>query len=676
MKLSLSKVLYTSLFALSVVAGSIAPLQSASASTITTPLVLYTDILSGPNSGGENNQGAYLSIFGKNFGTTGLGTTVKVYINNVEVNNYRYLGVSKGRPDIQQITVQVGALGNPTPGAALPIKVVVNGVSSNTDKTFIVNPGRILFVDNVSGNDSTAIPNDITHPYQNVQTGSASAGAYGAVQPGDIIVMRGTGTAYNTVGLNNSFLRFLHKAGTQPTGAAGTGPITLMSYPGEDAFILNTSDIAISGVDRSNSTYQDGGAWITISGLRIEGDGKDGVINMQIASDHWRIVNNDLSSPGAGSITVLAGGITGNGTNTVIYGNQIHNILGAGGESHGVYVDGDGSYDIGYNNIHDVDSGYGIQAYNAGSNGSSATNNFSVHHNLVHDINGKSGINIADGSTAGFKVWDNIIYNTNNSGIRFNSSPTLIGAQVYNNIFYNADLSGRYSVVQNDWNAMSSSQLSFKNNIVWATSGGTYIGGTFGAGIMSNNLWYGVGGTPSEDTNGISANPAFVSAGSDFHLTAGSPAIDAGSSAVSSLVTDDYDTTTPRPQPPGGAYDIGAYEYVSAGGGTTDTTPPSTPTGLSATVVSSSQINLSWTASTDNVGVTGYKIYRNGTQVTTTTGTTYNDTGLTASTLYSYTVSAYDAAGNNSAQSTAASATTQATGSCITSSTTWQNTAL
>src|ERR1700733_11231156 len=54
-----------------------------------------------------------------------------------------------------------------------------------------------------------------------------------------------------------------------------------------------------------------------------------------------------------------------------------------------------------------------------------------------------------------------------------------------------------------------------------------------------------------------------------------------------------------------------------AAGGPPDTTPPSVPTGLSATAVSSTQINLSWTASTDNVGVTGYDVFRNGTQVGT-----------------------------------------------------------
>jgi chitodextrinase len=91
-----------------------------------------------------------------------------------------------------------------------------------------------------------------------------------------------------------------------------------------------------------------------------------------------------------------------------------------------------------------------------------------------------------------------------------------------------------------------------------------------------------------------------------------------------------------------------------------DTESPTAPTNLLATAISSSQINLSWTASTDNVGVTGYKIYRNGSQIGTSAATSYSDSGLTASTTYSYTVSAFDAAGNNSIQSSSASATTQA----------------
>lgn len=89
-----------------------------------------------------------------------------------------------------------------------------------------------------------------------------------------------------------------------------------------------------------------------------------------------------------------------------------------------------------------------------------------------------------------------------------------------------------------------------------------------------------------------------------------------------------------------------------------DLTPPSTPTNLTATAVSKSQINLSWTASTDNVGVAGYKIYRNGTYLTSVTGTSYSNTGLPEKTTYSYKVSAYDAAENESSQSNQATATT------------------
>ena len=89
-----------------------------------------------------------------------------------------------------------------------------------------------------------------------------------------------------------------------------------------------------------------------------------------------------------------------------------------------------------------------------------------------------------------------------------------------------------------------------------------------------------------------------------------------------------------------------------------DTTAPTTPTNLSATAFSSSQINLSWAASTDNVSVAGYRIYRGGVQIATTILTSYSDTGLSPSAAYSYAVAAYDAAGNISSQSVSASATT------------------
>ena len=101
-------------------------------------------------------------------------------------------------------------------------------------------------------------------------------------------------------------------------------------------------------------------------------------------------------------------------------------------------------------------------------------------------------------------------------------------------------------------------------------------------------------------------------------------------------------------------------QSITASTTTLDTQAPTVPTNLTVVAVSSCQINLSWTASTDNVGVTSYKIYRNGgaTPIATPTGITYNNTGLAASTAHFYTVSACDAAGNCSAKSTSASDTT------------------
>ncbi|MGE5599381.1 MAG: discoidin domain-containing protein, partial [Bacteroidota bacterium] len=110
----------------------------------------------------------------------------------------------------------------------------------------------------------------------------------------------------------------------------------------------------------------------------------------------------------------------------------------------------------------------------------------------------------------------------------------------------------------------------------------------------------------------------------------------------------------------GTSYSYSLWEF-EVYGGSSDTQAPTVPTNLTATAVSSSQIDLSWTASTDNVGVTGYRIYRGGEAIATTAGTSYSDTGLSPNTTYSYTVSAYDAANNESGQSAPAGATTPAT---------------
>jgi endoglucanase len=121
------------------------------------------------------------------------------------------------------------------------------------------------------------------------------------------------------------------------------------------------------------------------------------------------------------------------------------------------------------------------------------------------------------------------------------------------------------------------------------------------------------------------------------------------------ILNDDW--TTVNTVKDGYLASIKAPNFGGSGSGG-DYTPPSTPTGLSVTGATSSSISLSWAPSTDNVAVTGYNVYRGSTLVGSPTGTTFTDSGLTPATAYSYTVVAFDAAGNSSAHSAAVSATT------------------
>ncbi len=113
---------------------------------------------------------------------------------------------------------------------------------------------------------------------------------------------------------------------------------------------------------------------------------------------------------------------------------------------------------------------------------------------------------------------------------------------------------------------------------------------------------------------------------------------------------------------PSSGHDVAVVDLSPGSGGGGDTEPPTVPTGLTATAVSTSQINLSWNASSDNIGVTGYKVYKDGAYFKSVQTTSTWAAGLLPSTQYCFTVSAFDAAGNESAQSNQACATTHGSG--------------
>jgi len=99
---------------------------------------------------------------------------------------------------------------------------------------------------------------------------------------------------------------------------------------------------------------------------------------------------------------------------------------------------------------------------------------------------------------------------------------------------------------------------------------------------------------------------------------------------------------------------------VNLGGSTADTQAPSNPTSLTASNITQTTVDLSWTASSDNVGVTGYDVYQGASNLGTVTGTSVQVTGLIASTAYSFSVRARDAAGNVSGASNTVNITTLA----------------
>ncbi len=105
-------------------------------------------------------------------------------------------------------------------------------------------------------------------------------------------------------------------------------------------------------------------------------------------------------------------------------------------------------------------------------------------------------------------------------------------------------------------------------------------------------------------------------------------------------------------------FDISNSNFEITGGGGTDTQAPSTPANLTTSNVTQNTINLSWGAATDNVGVSGYDVYQGNTVIGSVATTTYQATGLSPNTAYTFRVKAKDAAGNQSGFSNTTSATT------------------
>ena len=258
---------------------------------------------------------------------------------------------------------------------------------------------------------------------------------------------------------------------------------------------------------------------------------------------------------------------------------------------------------------------------------------------------------------------------TNSAGLSVTGSPSFRNVTLQGNTFYAVGGGALKLAPRAIWEG-----ISISNNFLLAPPTGACTvsnNGGFTGTTYSNNKYSGansfcLGNTPVSlstwvNSSGESPIAMFTGALIDPTRTLGTYArslgyADAAAFLAASQQMHRYNWNPALTAPAVNAYIKAGFALVSA---PPDHTAPSIPTNLTATTISSSQVILSWTASTDNIAVTGYRIYRGGALIATIgTATTFSSTGLTANTAYSYTVSAIDAISNASAQSTSASATT------------------
>jgi len=498
------------------------------------PHIFYTDIVSGPNTGGEGNNGAYLTLVGNGFGAARGASTVT--INGAAVAAYKQWSDTK-------ITVQPGA------GASSgPIRITVGGTTySHPSITFTVVPGKIFFVA-LNGNDTGGVIGDIGHPFRTIQTVLDRAD-FG---PGDHAVVRG-GNWSDIFTQYDSFFSIHHKSGT------AAAPLVVMGYPTETVNLVRTTQ------RRGIHSFATDGHFV-IANFHLQLNQSPGSIGIAPGTVDVRVVNNEVQ--GMYEDSGGAAAIDGSGKQYRIFGNHVHDN-GGSKLYHALYFDGrdlsgPDDIEIAYNHIHHQTGGRGVQIY--GDTGT-LIKNVRVHHNLIHDI-ALDGILFSRDTATGLAAYDNVVYRTavaelrgpssdiGTSGgcIRFADPHTV--AEVYNNTFVDCATDG--DADSGAFRFDDASSVTLRNNIVVGkyTNGSTPPAGS----ISSNNLWFSAGAPPAWDTSARNGDPLFVNAAArDYHLGAGSDAIDRGSPNVSGVVTTDFDAT---PRPLGAGYDIGAYEFT------------------------------------------------------------------------------------------------------------------
>lgn len=508
------------------------------------PRVFFSDLESGPNGGGENDRGAYVTIWGRNFGASRGTTTVTV--GGGEVAGYPVWTDTR-------IAVQLGSR------ARTGDILVRTSAGASNGIPFTVRDGNVYFVAN-GGNDSD--PGSFSRPWGTL------AKALESMRPGDI--------TYAMNGVSETREDIYTAALSVVTGGTPGRPLALVAYPGATVTVGSPAlefGLRIPNIDEADVADH----WVIsqlalrgeVSALAVEGPGPT----------NWRVIGNNISCPsGDGQTGCFVASLA---RQVKFFGNEVHHTgrPGASKQYHAVYFTTDSNQvEAAWNYIHDNNTCRAIQFHSSPLEGNTGLNQYdlSVHDNLIRgDV--CDGINFAtvDPSRGKVEAYNNVIIHAGagphpadgsaNYACIYVAGGTNTGAdgsgsvEIYNNTCYDfgaADPGGSDSGAFVRGPESPRLIMNLRNNIAYALNRQQYLNGPPGLFRGSNNLWFGAGPGPTALPGNVNADPRFVSLASlDLRLQSGSPAIDAG--AALSLAAD-FDGVL-RPQ--GRAIDIGAFEF-------------------------------------------------------------------------------------------------------------------
>ena len=589
----------------------------SSAAWAANPVINYSDLTAGPKTGGVNNYGVFVTIWGNNFGSSQGSSYITV--GGGQVNNYPTWTNS-------MITFQLG------PNAATGNIVLATSNGNATGPAFTVQAGNIYFVQpGASTNGTGTYASPFSHLYY----------AENISNPGDTIYVL-AGTIYDET---NGHIGW-HSMLIPERGGSQGSPVAYIAYPNASVILKadGKTDLYANGGSSDGDSVQyifrAYANWITVAKFTLQ---MTGTSNMSEAidgnGDGWKVVGNNIT---ASSYTY---GLVETGSNYAqVLGNEIHDS-GAGQSfanmDHSIYWDAGGNpVEIGWNYLHgNINSGWEISCFHQGS-ASEPTRVGKIHDNLI--IAGTGGTNVkgillgdVDAGEAQSDVWaqniqvyNNVLVNLGNYEYGGAIQAVSGTGYIYNNTIYysGTEIEGILQFPGGGAGPGGGHPVWYvANNIIVGNNAGLYLSDANGNAptwanfaLLTNNNYYGEGNGPTQDANAKNANPQLVSPstslGGNFQLQASSPDINAGYN-TNSVVAADFSGLVRSSTPA-----IGAYEYTSASSSpvVAITSPAS-----GSSVTSGSNISITAAASENNGSISNISLYNGATLLGSSSSSPY-----------------------------------------------------